>query len=97
MKKKFVMLWPDGHHYHEFSHLWCAAPLGAQESLVEASPERFFGPPYVGSRGWLGVRRDRRVGWDQTAALCENAYRIVAPERLIDQLDAAASRPTYST
>jgi hypothetical protein len=97
VKKQFVMLWPDGHHDHENPHLWCAAPLGAQESLVKASPERFFRPPYVGSRGWGGVRLDRRVDWDQMAVLCNDAYRTVAPMRLIDQLDAATSRPTHST
>jgi hypothetical protein len=96
VKKQFVMLWPDGHHDHEYPHLWCAAPLGAQESLVEAAPERFFLPPYVGARGWLGVRLDRRVDWNQMTALCEDAYRTVAPARLVDQLDAAASRPTHS-
>ena len=97
VKKQFVMLWPDGHHDHENPHLWCAAPLGAQESLVKASPERFFWPSYVGSRGWLGVRLDRRVDWDQMDVLCNDAYRTVAPVRLIDLLDAAASRPTHST
>ena len=91
--KQFVMLWPDGHHDLDRAQLWCAAPLGTQELLVEASPERFFRPPHVGSRGWLGVRLDGRVDWDEIAALCEDAYRTVAPKRLIDQLDAAASRP----
>ncbi|MGA7834365.1 MAG: MmcQ/YjbR family DNA-binding protein [Acidimicrobiales bacterium] len=56
--KQFVMLWPLGHHDHEFAHLWCAAPEGAQQALIESEPERFFNPPYVGHRGWIGVRLD---------------------------------------
>jgi hypothetical protein len=87
VKKQFVMLWPEGHHDHHFPHLWCAAPEGAQESLV-GSASRFFRPPYVGSRGWLGVRLDGRVDFDEVATLCEDAYRCVAPTRLLALLDA---------
>jgi hypothetical protein len=89
--KQFVMLWPNGHHDHEFAHLWCAAPAGAQEGLVAAAPERYFRPPYVGSRGWLGVRLDRRVSWDEITTICEDAYRAVAPKKLLAQLDAMAN------
>ncbi len=84
--KQFVMLWPDGHHAREFPHLWCAAPLGVQEALVAEYPQRFFRPPYVGTRGWVGVRLDGGVDWDLVASLCEDAYRTVAPKRLVDQL-----------
>ena len=87
--KQFVMLWPDGHHDHQFAHLWCAAPLGAQEERVSMEPERFFRPPYVGSRGWLGVRLDGDFDWGEVAAICEDAFRTVAPKKLLAALDAA--------
>ncbi len=85
--KQFVMLWPDGHHDHDFAHLWCAAPAGACEALLATSPERFFRPPYVGSRGWVGVRLDGDVDWSEVAELCEEAYRTVAPARLVRLLE----------
>jgi hypothetical protein len=88
--KQFVMLWSNGHHDHAFPHLWCAAPAGAQEEAVASSPERFFRPPYVGHRGWIGVRLDGEVDWDEVAELCEDAYRSVAPKRLVARLDAPA-------
>ena len=87
-KKSFVMLWADGHHDHHFPHLWCAAPPGAQEELVELEPQRFFRPPYVGHRGWLGVRLDGRVDWDEVGEICRDAYRVVAPKTLVARLDA---------
>ncbi|HSZ38680.1 MAG TPA: MmcQ/YjbR family DNA-binding protein [Trebonia sp.] len=87
-KKQFVMLWPDGHHDHRFPHLWCAAPAGAQASLIAEAPDRFFRPPYVGGRGWVGVRLDASpVDWAEIAELCEDAYRAVAPAALIARLD----------
>ena len=83
-KKTFVQFWVDGHHDLTFPHLWCAASPGVQEELVAAEPERFFRPPYVGGRGWIGVRMDGRdLDWDEIAAICEDAYRVVAPKKLV--------------
>jgi hypothetical protein len=90
-KKVFVQLWEEGHHGIDFPQLWCAAPLGAQQELVETEPERFFRPPYVGGRGWLGVRLDAGVEGDELAAICEEAYRVIAPARLVAQLDGHES------
>ena len=90
VRKQFAMLWPDGHHDHSFPHLWCAADAGAQGALI-ASSTRFFRPPYVGHRGWVGVRLDGRVAWDEVAELLEDAYRVVAPVRLTAQLDRAGT------
>ena len=87
--KQFVMLWPSGHHDHDFPHLWCAAPAGVQEELVGSSPERFFRPPYVGGRGWIGVRLDGDVDWDEISELCQDAYRTIAPKRLVTLLDGS--------
>ena len=76
------------HHHDDRLAFWCAAQDGAQDVLVNAAPERFFVPPYVGVRGWLGVRLDLPVDWDEIAALVEDAYRVVAPKTLVVQLDA---------
>lgn len=89
-KKSFVTLWASGHHGDDFPHLWCAGLPGAQEALVGSSPGRFFRPPYVGGRGWVGVRLDGDVDWAELAELCADAYRTVAPAGLIARLDAGA-------
>jgi hypothetical protein len=86
VKKQFVQLWANGHHDHAFPHLWCAASVGAQEELIETEPKRFFRPPYVGGRGWIGVRLDGKVDWPEVAAICKDAYRVVAPPKLAAQL-----------
>jgi predicted DNA-binding protein (MmcQ/YjbR family) len=77
--KTFVTLWADGHHQNHFPHLWCAAPPGAQAELIAGDADRFFRPPYVGHRGWIGVRLDNAPDWSEIAELCEDAYRTVAP------------------
>lgn len=75
------------HHHDDGLAFWCAAPPGAQEELVAADPERFFRPPYVGGRGWLGVRLDGDVDWDEVAEIVTDAYREIAPRRLAARLD----------
>lgn len=85
-RKTFVM-YQDDHHGDGRLALWCAAPAGAQAEMVSAEPDRFFVPPYVGHRGWLGVRLDRDLDWDEITGIVGDAYRQVAPQRLVTQLD----------
>lgn len=86
-KRSFVSLWEHGHHAEAFPHLCCAGPPGAQQELIAAAPGRFFRPPYVGGRGWIGVRLDRDLDWAEIAELCQDAYRVIAPARLAALLD----------
>ena len=88
-KKVFVML--ANHHHDDRLAFWCAAPEGAQEMLVESDPERYFRPPYVGHRGWLGVYLDVPVDWDEIEELVTDAYCLIAPRKLADQ--ARTQRP----
>ena len=83
-KRSFVMVMQN-HHGDGIFGLWCAAPPGNQELLVAADPERFFRPPYVGHRGWLGVRLDGAVDWDEIAGIVEDAWASVAPATLLAQ------------
>ncbi len=68
--------------------VWVKAAAGAQEALVGSDADRFFVPPYVGHRGWVGIHLDgRRVPWAEVGELIEDSYRLVAPKRLAARLD----------
>ena len=82
-KRSFATVW-DSHHGHGRYALICAAPDGMQAMLVEADPERFYVPPYVGHRGWIGVRLDRCFDRDEIAGILEDAYAEVAPPKLVE-------------
>lgn len=84
-KKTFVSY--ADHHHDDRLAFWCAAPPGAQEALVAEDPDRFFVPPYVGNRGWLGVRLDIDVDWAEINEIVTDAYRTIAPKTLIAQLE----------
>jgi hypothetical protein len=87
-KRPFVMVLTNHHGDGRFA-VWCAAADGMQSMLVASDPERFFVPPYVGHRGWLGVRLDRGLDWDELEAIVEDAFAEIAPARLVE---AAARR-----
>jgi hypothetical protein len=76
----------DNHHGDGRLAIWCAGTHEVQDLLVGSDPERFFVPAYVGYRGWIGVRLDRDLERDEVADLLEDAYRKVAPRRLVDLL-----------
>jgi hypothetical protein len=86
-RKTFVMF-HDDHHGDGRLALWCAAPTGVQAQAVREEPDRFFVPPYVGHRGWLGVRLDRDIDWGEVSDIVRDAYRTVAPASLSALLDS---------
>lgn len=78
----------DDHHGDGKLAIWCKASPGEQAALVGSDAERYFVPPYVGHRGWIGVRLD--VGmedWQEVGELLVDSYRLTAPKRLIKALD----------
>jgi hypothetical protein len=82
-KRCFLMVMDD-HHGDAIFGIWCAAPPGNQELLIDADSSRFFRPPYVGHRGWLGVRFNDGLDWDELEGIVEDAFAVVAPKRLLD-------------
>jgi hypothetical protein len=89
--RKVFVTYVGHHHGDPRNGFWCAAPPGAQEALVAARPQVYFRPPYVGHRGWLGVSLDAlatgELDWDELAEVVTDAYREIAPKRLLAHLD----------
>ncbi|MBN8890812.1 MAG: phosphoribosylglycinamide formyltransferase [Rhodospirillales bacterium 70-18] len=62
--------------------VWFKAPKGSQAVLLAADPARFYAPPYVGPKGWVGMMLAPAPDWDEVGALVARSYRLVAPRRL---------------
>jgi len=75
-KRSFVS-YMDDHHGDGRLALWCASSSDVQQMLATGRPEQFFLPPYVAHLGWIGVRIDRDLSWDEIAAIIADAYRVV--------------------
>ena len=77
--RTFASLHDEREWYQGRLCLWFAGPGGLQRALVDGGPERFFVPPYVGHRGWVGLRLDLpETDWDEAAGCVEDAHAFVA-------------------
>ena len=88
VRKKIFAYYLYDHHGDGRIALCCKAMPGEQGFLVGKEPRRFFVPPYVGPKGWVGVRLDlAKVDWGEIAYLVGMAYRLSAPRTLVARLE----------
>lgn len=88
--RKTFATFHDNHHGDGRVAVWIKSTFEEQTTLVEAKPEVFFVPPYVGPSGWVGVRLDRKkVDWDGVRDLLEDGWRMVVTKRALKKLDEA--------
>jgi hypothetical protein len=85
---KMFAMFTNNHHGDGRVALWCKAPPGAQEILVGADPQRFFVPPYVGHKGWIGMRLEGKVDWTAVADIVKDSYLMTAPKKIVARLQA---------
>ena len=90
-------MFSNNHHNDGNIAILCKAPLGYQAEMVRIAPERFYVPPYVGVNGWVGLRLDVDVDWDEVAGVIEQAYKMCAekslPRRALRNRSVSAKRP----
>lgn len=87
VRKRMFAMFLNDHHGDGRLALWCNAPPESLDA-IDADPERFFRPPYVGHKGWVGVRLDRGLDWGAVAEVLQDAWRVSAPKRLAAAFDA---------
>jgi hypothetical protein len=86
VRRRTFAYYLDDHHGDGRIALCCKVPPGDLEALVALDPARFFTPPYLGPRGWVGLRLDLpHLDWDEVARLVTCSYGLVAPRRLAAQ------------
>ena len=84
VREKTFVMFMDNHHGDGRIAIWCKAPPGDQSDMVESDPKRYFIPPYVGPRGWIGVRLDTaKPNWKTIETIVRESWRMTAPKRLL--------------
>lgn len=79
--KKVFAMYSNNHHNDGHIAVLCPAPLGIQAMLIEAEPAKFYKPPYVGVRGWIGIDLGS-VRDDELTAHIRQGWRMIAPKKL---------------
>lgn len=88
VKKKVFVMFADNHHNDGRVAIWSAASNEVQQALIEAEPDKFFKPPYVGVRGWIGIRLDQ-VDDVELASHIRQAWLMIAPAKLHSALESS--------
>jgi hypothetical protein len=79
--KKVYAMFANNHHGDGHIAIWIPAGPGVQEMLVSTFPKKYFRPPYVGVRGWIGVEIDEVSDEELTAHLIDS-WKLIAPKKL---------------
>jgi hypothetical protein len=83
VRKKHFAYYVDDHHGDGIIGINCKVLPGDNARLIAADPKKFYMPPYVGSRGWVGLRLDRGgIDWEEVSELLTHSYLEIAPKRL---------------
>ena len=86
--KKVFAMFSNNHHNDGHVAVTIPAAIGIQEMLIKKSPKKFYRPPYVGVRGWVGIEvariSDRELGLH-----LREAWRLVAPRKLLQNPDTS--------
>ena len=78
----------ETHHGAGRPSVWVKSTHLIQDMLIHEDADRYFAPPYVGPKGWLGIRLDRRPNWKTVEELLRDAYLLTAPKRIAAKLEA---------
>jgi predicted DNA-binding protein (MmcQ/YjbR family) len=71
----------NNHHQSGHVAVWVKAPAMVQEILISSDSRRFFKPPYMGHKGWVGVRIDSKPDWEQLTEILKDGYEMSLPVR----------------
>jgi hypothetical protein len=81
VRKKVFAMCSNNHHNDGHIAVTIPAAIGIQAMMIERSPEKFYRPPYVGVRGWVGIELGK-VSDEELGLHIREAWRLIAPEKL---------------
>jgi hypothetical protein len=79
----------ESHHGAGRPCVWLKSTHLIQDMLIHEDGDRYFAPPYVGPKGWIGIRLDKRPNWQTVTELIRDAYVLTAPKRIAAKLGAS--------
>ena len=85
------------HHCDGLVCLLLIASRETQQMYVSSATEIFFGPSYVGPKGWYGIDLEQGMKWDRVAQLAYEAYCGISPKNLLADAKPLTGVPTQDT
>ncbi|MEP7064894.1 MAG: MmcQ/YjbR family DNA-binding protein [Gemmatimonadota bacterium] len=76
----------ETHHGAGRPCVWVKSTHLIQDMLIREDADRYFAPPYVGPKGWVGIRLDKHPSWTTVEELIRDAFLLTAPKRIAARL-----------
>src|SRR4030095_1322520 len=86
VRKKVFAMFSNNHHNDGHVAVLVPAPPGIQAMLIDGAPKKFYKPPYVGVRGWVGLELDH-VDNEELAFHIREAWLMIAPKKLREAVE----------
>jgi hypothetical protein len=80
VNKRVYAMVAINHHNDGHVAVWIPAQPGMQALLIQESPHKFYRPPYVGVRGWIGIELTE-VDDDELLFHLKEAWKMIAAKR----------------
>jgi hypothetical protein len=78
-------MFANNHHNDGHIAVWIPVAPGLQPALIESSPQKFFYPPYVGVRGWVGIELSQ-INDEELTSFIHDAWKLIAPKKLLSRM-----------
>jgi len=92
VNNRVFVMFANNHHNDGHMAVWLPVPSGFQVALIESDPEIYFKPPYVGTRGWIGIELGRIHDRDLIFHI-QTAWELIAPKRLLSRVKTDGNPP----
>ena len=87
VRSKLFAYFLNGHDPDGIVSICVKSELGENVDRAGAHPDLYYLPPYIGKKGWFGIRVDRGViDWTDIAGAVRLSYGQVAPKTLLKKL-----------
>ena len=77
VSQRVFAMFSNNHHNDGHVAVTVPAEEGLQAELIRNEPEKFYRPPYVGVKGWVGIEL-AAVSDDELGLHLSEAYRLIA-------------------
>jgi hypothetical protein len=80
VRQRVYAMFANNHHDDGHVAVWLPAPPGLQATLLKNSCDKFFLPPYVGCKGWIGIELEH-ISDEELSGFISEAWRLIASKR----------------
>ena len=95
VRRKVFAYFLDNHHGDGIVSVCVKSAFGEHSDRARNRPDLYYVPPYIGPRGWFGMRLDGdSIDWSEVENIVMLSYCLVAPKKLAKVVEERLGKDT---